>query len=269
MKDTTAELEYQLAIKKEEQRIEAEKTAKAASDAYNASFQRTYDGNGELITSPTNENWNPVQELKNTMKAYEVYKKSYDELQAKITQDSEAGKNTSKDQKRLSNIKKQMTSIEEHAKEMADVVNDQKEAYEGLYAAGFDVQGNDLAIYEEVRGGTDAYREFCDTLNDTTKAYSELSNEEKRQSILSKAVLGGKTKEEAQKIVDSISDEDLEFVGQIHFNRDSTIQSVHDEIDAIKSEVNSYGSGNKTDIFSGFSEEQTKSRTGLCHSLHR
>ena len=40
LKDTTAELEYQLAIKKEEQRIEAEKTAKAASDAYNASFQR-------------------------------------------------------------------------------------------------------------------------------------------------------------------------------------------------------------------------------------
>lgn len=250
LKDTTAELEYQLAIKKEEQRLEAEKTAKAASDAYNASYQRMYNDNGELITSPTNENWNPVQELKNTMKAYEVYKKSYDELQAKITQDSEAGKNTSKDQKRLSNIKKQMASIEEHAKEMADVVNDQKEAYEGLYAAGFDVQGNDLAIYEEVRGGTDAYREFCDTLNDTTKAYSELSNEEKRQSILSKAVLGGKTKEEAQKIVDSISDEDLEFVGQIHFNRESTIQSVHDEIDAIKSEANSYGSGNKTDILS-------------------
>ena len=248
LKDTTAELEYQLAIKKEEQRIEAEKTAKAASDAYNASFQRMYDGNGELITSPTNENWNPVQELKNTMKAYEAYKKSYDELQTKITQDSEAGKNTSKDQKRLSNIKKQMTSIEEHAKEMADVVNDQKEAYEGLYAAGFDVQGNDLAIYEEVRDGTEAYQEFCNTLNDTTKAYSELSNEEKRQLILSKAVLGGKTKEEAQKIVDSISDEDLEFVGQIHFNRESTIQSVHDEIDAIKSEANSYGSGNKTDI---------------------
>lgn len=248
LKDTTAELEYQLAIKKEEQRIEAEKTAKAANDAYNASYQRMYDGNGELITSPTNENWNPVQELKNTMKAYEVYKKSYDELQAKITQDSESGEDTSKDQKRLANIKKQMTSIEEHAKEMADVINDQKEAYEGLYAAGFDVQGNDLAIYEEVRGGTEAYREFCNTLNDTTKAYSELSNEEKRQSILSKAVLGGKTKEEAQKIVDSISDEDLEFVGQIHFNRDSTIQSVHDEINTIKSELNKNLNTDETSI---------------------
>lgn len=262
LKDTTAELEYQLAIKKEEQRIEAEKTAKAANDAYNASYQRMYDGNGELITSPTNENWNPVQELKNTMKAYEVYKKSYDELQAKITQDSEAGEDTSKDQKRLANIKKQMTSIEEHAKEMADVINDQKEAYEGLYAAGFDVQGNDLAIYEEVRGGTEAYREFCNTLNDTTKAYSELSNEEKRQSILSKAVLGGKTKEEAQKIVDSISDEDLEFVGQIHFNRDSTIQSVHDEINTIKSELNKNLNTDETSILS-FSDawEQLKNST--------
>lgn len=249
LKETTAELETQLAIKKEELRMKAKETATAADKAFNGTFRSKYDEDGNLITGDAGHGTDPVKELENSIKAYYKLQEQYNS--AKLNADffaKETEKNGGrysltgkvnwaeyeKYAKQMDSIQKQMDSASAQANKMYETLNGQKEAYEGLYNAGYDLNQEQTKEYETIRLNTEAYNNFCENINDTAKAFSELSAEQKRSKLVTQFILSGKSEETAKDIVKSISDDDLDIAAKIRFDSSATKESAKKAIEAAK-----------------------------------
>lgn len=246
LKETTTELETQLAIKKEEQRLEAKKTADIADKAFHGSFRSKYDNSGELITGDAEYSNNAVKELENSIKAYRKLQEEYNKAKrnadffAKET-DKNGGRFSltgkvdwaqyEKYAKQMSSLEKQMNSASIQAQAMYEAINGQKDAYEGLFQAGYDLNQEQLEEYQSVRQSVNAYNEFCASINDTVIAFSELDEAQKRSRIETQLVLSGLSEANAESIVDSLQAEDLDIVATLTFNNFDTIESVREAID--------------------------------------
>lgn len=254
LKETTAELETQLAIKKEEQRMQAKETANTASKAFHGTFRSKYDENGNLIAgdasrgnTPTGHG--PIEELENSIKAYYKLQEQYNSAKlnadffAKLSEKdggrySLTGKvdwaEYEKYAKQMDSYQKQMDSASAQANKMYEAINGQKEAYEGLYNAGYDLNQEQSREYETVRNNVDVYNDFCADINDTAKAFSELSAEQKRTKLVTQFILSGKSENDAKEIVDSLEDDDLNVVAKIRFDSTATKESVKKALDEAK-----------------------------------
>lgn len=254
LKETTAELETQLAIKKEEQRMRAKETATTANKAFHGTFRSKYDENGNLITGDasrgnTSTGHGLIEELKNSIKAYYKLQEQYNS--AKLNADffaKETEKNGGrysltgkvdwaeyeKFAKQMDSLQKQMDSASVQANKMYEAINAQKEAYEGLYNAGYDLNQEQTKEYETIRLNVDAYNDFCADINDTTKAFSELSTEQKRSKLETQFILSGKSTKDAKEIVNSLNDDDLDVVAKIRFDSSATKESVKKVLDEAK-----------------------------------
>lgn len=254
LKETTAELETQLAIKKEEQRLEAKKTADIADKAFNGSFRSKYDDNGELIHGDAAHSNDAIKELENSIKAYYNLQNKYNEAKknadfyARETEKnggrySATGKvdwrEYEKYVKQLESLETQMNHASIQAQTMYEAINGQKEAYEGLSEAGYTLNQEQLNEYQTVRKSSDAYRDFCADINDTAKSFSELDNAQKRSSLEAEFVLKGLDGESAKNIVASIDDEDLNIAATLtaQFDSSSTVESVRKAIEDATSEA--------------------------------
>lgn len=254
LKETTAELETQLAIKKEEQRMQAKETATIANKAFHGTFRSKYDENGDLISGDasrgnTSTGHGPIEELKNSIKAYYKLQEQYNSAKrnadffAKETEKN-GGKydlvgkvdwaEYEKFAKQTESLQKQMDSASVQANKMYDALNGQKEAYEGLYNAGYDLNQEQTEEYEIISLNADAYNDFCADINDTTKAFSELSAEQKRSQLETQFVLSGKSTEEAKDIIKSVNDDDLDVVATIKFDSSATKASVKKALEDVK-----------------------------------
>lgn len=250
LKETTAELETQLAIKKEEQRLEAKKTADIADKAFNGKFRSKYDDNGELKHGDTasNVSTDAIKELENSIKAYYKLQEEYN--QARKNADffiKESEKNGGrydavgkvdyaqyeKYAKQMESIEKQMNFASVQAQTMYEAINGQKEAYEGLAEAGYSLNQEQLKEYQTVRQSSEAYRDFCADINDTAKSFAELDNVQKRSTLEAEFVLKGLNDQSAKEIVESLDDEDLDVVATLtaRFDSSSTKESVRKAIE--------------------------------------
>lgn len=253
LKETTAELETQLAIKMQEQKLEAKKTADIADKAFNGGFRSKYDDNGELITGDAVHSNDAVKELENSIKAY--YKLLEEYNSAKKNADffiKESEKNGGmfdavgkvdyaqyeKYAKQMEALQTQMDYASIQAQTMYAAINGQKEAYEGLYQAGYDLTQAQLQEYETVRQSANAYNDFCADINNVEEAFEKLDATQKRTRLETDFVLSGQSEEKAKEIVESIEDEDLDVVYSLTFNATDTKESVHEAIEVAKDELN-------------------------------
>ena len=245
LKETTAELETQLAIKKEEQRLDAKKTADIAGKAFHGSFRSKYDNNGEIITGDAGHSNDAIKELENSIKAYQKLQEEYNKAKknadffAKETEKnggrfSLTGKvdwaQYEKYAKQMSSLEKQMNSASIQAQTMYEAINGQKDAYELLFQAGYDLNQEQLEEYQSVRQSVNAYNDFCASVTDTATAFSELDEAQKRNRIKTQFVLSGLSETNAESIVDSLQAEDLDIVATLTFNNSDTIESVREAI---------------------------------------
>ena len=245
LKETTEELEYQLAIEKQKQRIEARKTADSANEAYNASFRSKYDESGELIAGAGAYGDSPTQELSNTMLAYAKLKDEYEsakknaQFYANETErlgglDSLTGQVAYAEYEKYSDMtnryEQQMNTAEEHALAMYEIINGQKEAYELLYQSGYDLTRLELEQYSTVRQSVEAYDDFCDSIYGVKEAFIELTTAEKKDKLEDKLVLSGVSSDTAKDIVNSMTEEELNVMSKLTFDSDATVQSVKKQI---------------------------------------
>ena len=278
LKETTAELETQLAIKKEEQRLEARKTADAAEKAFNGGFISIYDDNGDMnpYSNGGFHSTDSVRELENSIKAYyklqEEYKKAKENADFFIKESEKNGgrysetgkvdyKQYEKYTKQMDTLEKQMNTASTQAKTMYEAINGQKEAYEGLADAGYSLNQEQLKEYQTVRQSSEAYRDFCADINDTVKSFAELDNTQKRSSLEAEFILKGLDDKKAKEIVESIDDEDLNVVATLtaQFDSNSTKESVRNAIELARSEAQ--GIANETDISIDFDQAWADSFT--------
>ncbi len=254
LKETTTELETQLAIKKEEQRLEAKKTADAANKAFNGVFRSKYDDNGDLIGGDAVHSNDAVKELENSIKAYyklqeeyNITKKNADffirESEKNGGRYSATGKvdyrQYEKYAKQMKSLDKQMDSASTQAHTMYEAINGQKEAYEGLADAGYTLNQEQLMEYQVVRQSSENYRNFCADINDTAKSFAELDNAQKRSSLEAEFVLRGLDDQSAKEIIESLDDEDLDIVATMtaRFDSSSTQESVQKAIEEAQAEA--------------------------------
>lgn len=263
LKETTAELESQLALMKEKQKLAARETLDAANKAYNGRFTSKYDENGNYkhgnwavgIIGMEIQNNNPVKELQNTTKALTKLQQEYDEARKNANffysemerhggPDSATGKvdyqSYKKYQKQLEDIKEQQAEASEQATKMYDAVNGQKLAYEALHAAGEELLPTEMVQYETLKAATEEYEKQLALINGTANAYKNLNASEKRNKIAQNITIEyGYSYQEAKEILSEFTDEDLDIIAQIDIS--GAIESARQEL---KDELTGYSIGN-------------------------
>lgn len=175
LKAETAELEKQLAIMEEKQRIagsEADKEAQKSLGMTQASRYKTvttYDGFAGVEMQET-AYVTKDEELLNAIAAYDEYKNKVDAASQALADMSESDKYTKKEwdaqNEIVSEYSKKMKDARSHANKLAQTINEQKTALNGDTEASKNlIASTDNAI--------DKYNEWLGEINGTTDALAE------------------------------------------------------------------------------------------------
>lgn len=198
LREQTTELERQLAIKKEEQRLTARDTADDAEKNYNASFFSKYNSSGQAINGTSVISNDPTKELDNTIKALKNYQSEYTKIEKELAQNSadalfnsqahpELGikahpeiaklneKAAEANRKELERLENQMVKASEHALEFSKLLNLQKQALDGLTEAGYDLTSEEKYRYAYVESALQLYENYLNKVNEVKKS-SPVSN---------------------------------------------------------------------------------------------
>lgn len=192
LRDQTEELERQLAIKKEEQRLAAKDAADDADKNYNAEYFSKYDSSGQLIAGTSVKANDPVQELNNTIQALKKFQDEYKKTEDELAKNSAAAlfnsvahpdlgikahpemaklneKAAESNRKELERLDKQMNEASAHALEFYNLLNLQKQALDGLTEAGYILTDEEKYRYAYVNSMMQAYQNYLNTVNDVKK----------------------------------------------------------------------------------------------------
>lgn len=195
LRDQTDELERQLAIKKEEQRITAKDTAEDAENNYNAEFFSKYNSSGQTIAGTSVISHDPAQELSNTIQALKNFRDEYKKTEDELAKNSAAAlfnsvahpdlgikahpemtklneKAAESNQKELERLDKQMDEASAHALEFYNLLNLQKQALDGLTEAGYNLSDEEKYRYAYVNSMMQAYQNYLNTVNEVIKVSS-------------------------------------------------------------------------------------------------
>ena len=182
LQNVTNELKTQLAIEKERVALKARDTLVSAEKAYNA-YEPKYADNGEEWkpqavgahgayvpgTSGTLSN-SPVEELDNTIKAYERAYNELQQMQTEIDQASATG-----DSKALGQLttdyqtkQQELVDIRQHAYDTYTVVNGVNAAFKDISKSGETLTTAEQSMFDETSRGINIYNDFLGTIQNTS-----------------------------------------------------------------------------------------------------
>lgn len=176
----TEELEKQLAILKEKQRIAESDTDKAAQKSlgmteasrYKKEERESAYGGVESGAAYVTKD----EELQNAIEAYEAYKAKVDEANDALAHMAETGEYTKKEwdeqEKTVSTYSEKMDNVRSHANELATSLEEQKQGLSGNTDAS-------QALLTKIDGVITQYDQWLKKINGTTEALEEQAETEK------------------------------------------------------------------------------------------
>lgn len=197
LKDTNAELQRSIELKKIDQQMEAQKIAKSASDAYHATVKSDYadvvvSGGGASVL---NNLRTPVQEMDEALKRYRADAEEYDRITEELSgkqihlngleADSKEYKSLSKEikslQKDQTKLGQSMQTHSSRAKEMKDIISDTYNGYQDVLDSGLQLSEIETAEMKEAQNALDSYCEVYSTgLSNISSASDSASQDSKK-----------------------------------------------------------------------------------------
>lgn len=179
----TEELEKQLAILKEKQRIaesDADKAAQKSLSMTEASRYKTEDRESAYGGIETGAAYvTKDEELQNAIEAYEEYKKKVDEANDALAHMAETGDYTQKEwdeqEKVVSTYSDKMEDARTHANELATSLDEQKQGLNGNTDAS-------QALLTKIDGVITLYDQWLNKINGTTEALEKQAETEEEVS---------------------------------------------------------------------------------------
>ncbi len=179
LKLETEELNTQLAILKEKQRIASDEADKAAQKSlgmteashYKSEERESAYGGIEVGVAYVTKD----EELLNAMEAYEEYKNKVDEANKALADMAKSGKYTknqwNEQEQIISKYSEKMNNARSHANELRLEIGEQAQGLNGNTEAS-------KKLLDTVNSATARYDEWLDTINGTTEALKEQANAE-------------------------------------------------------------------------------------------
>ena len=198
LKNVTEELKTQLAVEKERIALKARDTLSSAEKAYHAYDPKFTDQGDEWKPQAVGAHGayvpgsnggkmsnSPVEELDNTIKAYERAYNELQQMQTEIDQASATG-----DSKALGQLttdyqtkQQELVDIRQHAYDTYTVVNGVNSAFKDISKSGETLTTAEQNMFDETSRGINIYNDFLgtiqntavdvDKLDDTTKEYTD------------------------------------------------------------------------------------------------
>lgn len=191
LKNVTEELKTQLAIEKERIALKARDTLTSAEKAYHAYDPKYTDQGDEWKPQAVGAHGayvpganggkmsnSPVEELDNTVKAYEKAYEQLQQMQAEIDQASAEG-NSSTVQKLTTdyqNKQQELVDIRQHAYDTYTIVNDVNSAFKDISKSGETLTTAEQSMFDETSRGIDTYNDFLGTIQKTAVNADDLTD---------------------------------------------------------------------------------------------
>lgn len=182
LKLESSELENQLAILKEKQRLASIEADKASQESLNRTQTSRYEfGEGQSFNGLTGETLEyktavevtRIKELQNAMDAYDEYAKKQSELRGELAKMAESGDYTQEEwdnlETSINDLDVKMQETRTHASELASELNEEKAGLNGVDEASRD-------LLKDTNSVIGKYNEWTDEINSTTNALKENAN---------------------------------------------------------------------------------------------
>ncbi len=198
LKDENAELEKNLALKKDKQIRDAQDVLVGAENNANQKvrsqyeYDYSYDNFGEafgdgfklwIAGTPIAEQITPEEELANAVNAYKNHYENYGWVDE---------------------------TASDRAAEMYALISPSIEAYEKLIATGYELTDTEEARYNQLKEAQSAYLEHLYLVRGTATEFKALNAEQQRNILLNRLTKQGLSEDVGKAIIGSISDEDLD-----------------------------------------------------------
>lgn len=251
LQETNRELETQIVLLKEKQRIAAKEllaeTNRAATTRNNyqySNFQNGKRGYGiyddtatntaaESLADYSNRLIEARAELNNLKQAEADAAEEYDKNEKSSSwADYRLGELLTLGEKRAK-AEENYDALQSDATEEFERVKAIVEAYEAIYEAGGTLTDEEMGEYVAAKASMDDYINTLKVLEqERKKAFSEKTVEEKRTSIDQRLQMGHVSDSERERILNGISDDELDLVADIHFNSETTLESIRAQLDS-------------------------------------
>ena len=191
LKNVTEELKTQLAVEKERIALKARDTLSSAKKAYHAYDPKYTDQGDEWKPQAVGAHGayvpgsnggkmsnSPVEELDNTIKAYEKAYEQLQQMQAEIDQASAEG-NSSVVQKLTTdyqNKQQELVGIRQHAYDTYTIVNGVNSAFKDISKSGEVLTTAEQSMFDETSRGIDVYNDFLGTIQKTAVNVDDLTD---------------------------------------------------------------------------------------------
>ena len=179
---TNDEIERQLRINKEKAQLEAIDAVKSANDAVDDTFTTKYRvkrSNAAWAASSRGDATIAMREQRSNInleieRAIENYKRLGSEIDALNTKYNNKEISLTARDKELGQLEAEQIDVRRHASTLNDTLTTARKAYEDLVRTGGELNNSEEIRYNSVVKSTDIYNEFTKTVDNTTKAVTEL-----------------------------------------------------------------------------------------------
>ena len=191
LKNVTEELKTQLAVEKERIALKARDTLSSAEKAYHTYDPKYTDQGDEWKPQAVGAHGayvpgsnggkmsnSPVEELDNTIKAYEKAYEQLQQMQAEIDQASAEG-NSSVVQKLTTdyqNKQQELVGIRQHAYDTYTIVNGVNSAFKDISKSGEALTTAEQSMFDETSRGINVYNDFLGTIQKTAVNVDDLTD---------------------------------------------------------------------------------------------
>ena len=192
LKLESAELENQLAILKEKQRLAGIDTDNAAKDSLSRKQTSRYEFGenssynpdpvtGGYITYKTAVEVTRMEELQNAMDAYKEYAKEKLELESELAKMAESKEYSQEEwdklEESIGNLDEKMQNARTHASELANELNEEKNGLTGADESSKALLSSTNSVLKEYRNWTDEISSTTDALNNNANAIKGVTTE--------------------------------------------------------------------------------------------
>lgn len=226
------ELEKQLLIQKEQQRIAGEKAEKEAIETLNATFTSSYRterregtslGNGRKTYYQEYSNVTNIEELDaiiGSYKAYELILNQARQAQEKLTQTE--GYSIDEFNKKQDIIDEYSKKMEKARQDANDIVLDIQEQSESIL--GYTESGTNME--QQIDEVMDSYVSWTTEIDSLTKSFDELEVAQKRSFLANKLNKKGVDYDNSKNFIESLDEQDLSIVASLEIKEATDIDEL-------------------------------------------
>ena len=116
-----------------------------------------------------------------------------------------------------------MADARNRATEMADVIHQTGTALQTLESSGETLTSDQQTLLSQTNALGDEYSNFIHQIDAATNAFEQLDEKQKRVRVKTRIIESGISESDAQSIVDSFKEKDLDVVGSVKLDRKSVV----------------------------------------------